>query len=420
MDKKDSNYDIFDILQFNINLDDEIYLIKIYPSKDNITIIFKIEKEKIKTYYYYEKFDLRDFKQKNKIFINDENIKEVFITLKNIIDKSSKTLVTNLYKSVIKFSKENEFVIDFTLRKKIISQNRLNPILISQIEDTNNGIDLLTKHMAKINTNIEKQKNIIEGIKSNIVNINNNLKNLKSDIQSIWDLTKKMNKRNDKNNINKNEFKKLNNNQENKDNEETFLCFENLKLNRNGILLLLFLFNIITLLVASNILTSINKMKCQLGVEKINEKEFNKKLKIMNVLNEFSMGSFDIIKTKIKKRLNIKDKINGNNKRKMYEKNDNLLLEKNNKNNIEYRKSNITNNGNINSKKVKSKVDDDNQSNNFYSKNVSILKESEGYFNKKRNQVSDNLLLRVSKSHYLRVSLKLIFFLDFFLWRFFE
>ena len=420
MDKKNSNYDIFDILQFNINIDDEIYLIKIYPSKDNITIIFKIEKEKIKTYYYYEKFDLRDFKQKNKIFINDENIKEVFITLKNIIDKSSKTLVTNLYKSVIKFSKENEFVIDFTLRKKIISQNRLNPILISQIEDTNNGIDLLTKHMAKINTNIEKQKNIIEGIKSNIVNINNNLKNLKSDIQSIWDLTKKMNKRNDKNNINKNEFKKLNNNQENKDNEETFLCFENLKLNRNGILLLLFLFNIITLLVASNILTSINKMKCQLGVEKINEKEFNKKLKIMNVLNEFSMGSFDIIKTKIKKRLNIKDKINGNNKRKMYEKNDKLLLEKNNKNNIEYRKSNITNNGNINSKKVKSKVDDDNQSNNFYSKNVSILKESEGYFNKKRNQASDDLLLKISKSHYLRVSLKLIFFLDFFLWRFFE
>ena len=420
MDKKDSNYDIFDILQFNINIDDEIYLIKIYPSKDNITIIFKIEKEKIKTYYYYEKFDLRDFKQKNKIFINDENIKEVFITLKNIIDKSSKTLVTNLYKSVIKFSKENEFVIDFTLRKKIISQNRLNPILISQIEDTNNGIDLLTKHMAKINTNIEKQKNIIEGIKSNIININNNLKNLKSDIQSIFDLTKKMSKRNDKNNINKNEFKKLNNNQENKDNEETFLCFENLKLNRNGILLLLFLFNIITLLVASNILTSINKMKCQLGVEKINEKEFNKKLKIMNVLNEFSMGSFDIIKTKIKKRLNIKDKINGNNKRQMYEKNDNLLLEKNNKNNIEYRKSNITNNGNINSKKVKSKVDDDNQSNNFYSKNVTILKESEGYFNKKRNQASDNLLLKISKSHYLRVSLKLIFFLDFFLWRFFE
>ena len=31
MDKKDSNYDINDILQFNININDENYLIKIYP-----------------------------------------------------------------------------------------------------------------------------------------------------------------------------------------------------------------------------------------------------------------------------------------------------------------------------------------------------------------------------------------------------
>ena len=208
MDKKDSNYDMFDMVQFCINIDNENYLIKIYPSKDNITIIFKIEKEKIKTYYYYEKFDLRDFKKKNKIFINDENIKEVFITLKDIIDKSSKTLDKSLYKTIIKFSKENEFVIDFTLRKKIVSQNRLNSILINQIEDNNNGNDLLTKHMEKLDTAIEKQKNIIENINNNIININNNLKNLKSDIKSIINLTKKMNTRNDKNKINKNKFKK--------------------------------------------------------------------------------------------------------------------------------------------------------------------------------------------------------------------
>ena len=237
MDKRDSNYDIIDIVQFCINIDDENYLIKIYPSKDNITIIFKIEKEKIKTYYYYEKFDLRDFKLKNRIFINDENIKEVFITLKDIIDKSSKTLVKNLYKAIIKFSKENEFVIDFSLRKKIVSQNRLNQILINQIEDNNNGNDFLTKHMEKLDTTIEKQKNIIENINNNIININNNLKNLKSDIKSIINLTKKMNTRNDKNNINKNKFKKSQINQENKDNKETFL-----KMIRNRILLLLFLF----------------------------------------------------------------------------------------------------------------------------------------------------------------------------------
>ena len=274
MDKRGFNNDINDILQFIINIDGENYLIKIYPSKDNITIIFKIEKEKIKTYYFYEKFDLRDFKQKNKIFINDENINQVFITLKEIINKSSKTLVKNIYKSVIKFSKENEFIIDFTLRKKIISQNRLNPILISQIEDNNNGIELLTKHMAKLDTDIEKQKNIIEDINSNIINISNNLKNIKSDIKTINSLTKKMNKKYDKNNINKSKIKKSSNNQENKNNKISFLCFEYLKLNRNGILLLLFLFNLIILLAAFSILTSIKKMKNKLGVEKINEKEF--------------------------------------------------------------------------------------------------------------------------------------------------
>lgn len=407
MDKKDSKYDITDFLQFNINVEDENYLIKVYPSKDNITIIFKIEKEKIKTYYYYEKFDLRDFKKKNKIFINDENIKEVFVTLKDIIDKSSKTLVKNLYKSVIKFSKENEFVIDFTLRKKIVSQNRLNPILISQIEDNNNGIDLLTKHMAKLNTSIEKQKNIIEDINSNIININNNLKNLKSDIKSISDLTKKMKKRKDKNNINKNKFEQSSNYQEKKDNEESFLCFENLKLNRNGILLLLFLFNLITLLVAYRILTSINRMKNELGAEKLNEEDFNKKLQIMNMVNEFSMGSFDIIRKKIKQKLNQKEKSNGNNKRKMSEIND--------KKAIEYKKPNINVNGNINinssSRKLESKVD---RNANFYSKNTSILKEK--YFKKKRGDSSNDFLLKISNSHYLKASLKPILFMTFFPW----
>jgi len=409
MDKKDD-----DILQFNIDIDDETYLIKIYPSKDDITIIFKIEKEKIKTYYYYDKFDIRDFKQKNKIFINDDNIKEVFITLKDIFDKSSKTLDTNSYKAVIKFSKNNEFVMDFTLRKKIVSQNRLNPILISQIEDNNNGIDFLTKHMVKLDTSIENQKSIIEDINSNIININNNLKNLKSEINSISNLTKKMNKRNDKNNINKNKFNKSVINKKNKDNEESFLCFKNLKLDKSGILLLLFLFNLISLLVAFSILTSINKMKYELGVEKINEEEFNKKLKIINMLNEFSMGSFDFIKKKIKNRISIKDKDknNGKNKRKLYEIND--------KNIIEYKKPDITKNVKIKEKKLKKIVDDDNRDFIFYLKNTSILKENEKYFSKKRNQPSDDLLLKINKSHYLKIKLKLILFLTFFPWMFYE
>ena len=410
MDKKDSNYDINDILQFNINIDDENYLIKIYPSKDNITIIFKIEKAKIKTYYYYEKFDLRDFKQKNKIFINDENIKEVFITLKDVIDKSSKTLVKNLYKIVIKFSKENEFIIDFTLRKKIVSQNRLNSILINQIEDNNNGIDLLSKNMAKLDTRFEKQKNIIEDINNNIININNNLKNLKSYIKSISNLTKKMSKRNDTNNINKSKIPNFN--QENKDNKESFLCFENLKLKLKGILLLLLLFNLITLFVSYNIFSSINKMKYELEVEKINEEDFNKKLKIMNMINECSIDSFDLIKKIIKQELKTNEKNNGKNKRKMQEISDKII--------IEYKNPNISNNGNINNKKLKSKIDKDSPNANFYSKNISTLKENKKYFNETRSQSSDNLLLKIFNSHYLRTRIKSIFFMTFFPLRIFE
>ena len=415
MDKRDSNYNINDILKFSINIDEDIYLIKIYPSKDNITIIFKIEKEKIKNYYYYEKFDLRDFKQKNRIFINDENIKEVFVTLKDVIDKCSKTLVKNLYKIDLKFSNDSAFIIDFTLRKKILSQNRLNSIIINQIEENNNGIDLLTKHMIKLDTNIQKQKNIIEDINSNIIIINNNLKNLKSDIKSISNLAKKMNKQNDKININnKNKIEKSTNNHENKENEESFLCFENLKLTKKAILVILFLFNLTTIFIAFSILTSINKMKLELGVDKIDEKEFNKKLKVMHMLNEFSMGSFDVIKRKIKQRINEKDKKKEKNKRKLYQINDNLSQEENNKNVIEYKKPNIMKNAKNNNKKLKSLVDNNNPNISFYSSNLSIIKENEIYFNKKVDILADDLLIKINKSYYLRNNLLVILFLMFF------
>ena len=221
-----------------------------------------------------------------------------------------------------------------------------------------------------------------------------------------------MNKKYDKNNINKSKIKKSSNNQENKNNKISFLCFEYLKLNRNGILLLLFLFNLIILLVAFSILTSIKKKKYELGVEKINEEEFNKKLNIIYLLNEFSMGCFDIIKSKIEERLNKNHNNNQKNKRKIYE--------INNKNDIEYKKSNITKNGNIYKKILKALIEDYNRNPNFYSKNESALKQDEKYLNKKGEQPSDALLVETSNSHYLRTSLKSIIYLTLFLWKIFE
>ena len=117
------------ILKYNVNINEDIYLIKIYPFKDNITIIFKIEKENIQTYYYFEKFDLKDFKQKNKIFLYDENIKDVFCTLKDNIDKCSIILSKNLFKIFIIFSNDNGYIFDFILRKKVLPKTRLNTLL---------------------------------------------------------------------------------------------------------------------------------------------------------------------------------------------------------------------------------------------------------------------------------------------------
>ena len=74
-----------------------------------------------------------------------------------------------------------------------------------------------------------------------------------------------------------------------KDKEKSFFSFENLESNKNGILKLLFGINLITMIIAIYIWTSINKMKIQLGVEKINEEEFNKKLLVINLVNELSV-----------------------------------------------------------------------------------------------------------------------------------
>ena len=41
------------LLKLPIKHDNIKYLLKIIPSKDNISLIFKLEKEKIQTYYYY-------------------------------------------------------------------------------------------------------------------------------------------------------------------------------------------------------------------------------------------------------------------------------------------------------------------------------------------------------------------------------
>ena len=96
-----------DNIKIPILLKEEKYLINIYPSKDNINIVFKLEKEKIKTFYYFEKYDLKDFHQKNKFFLNDMNIHDVFIHLKNIAKKYNKIIENKDIKINLLFTDDN-------------------------------------------------------------------------------------------------------------------------------------------------------------------------------------------------------------------------------------------------------------------------------------------------------------------------
>ena len=126
-----NNEESSNIIKKNLALNDDEYTIKIYSSKDSNSIVFKLVPDKLQTYYFYEKFDLRDFQQKKcKQFSSDESIKEIFITLKTLIGKYTIELEQKSLKIDVIILNKEETIISFSLRKIIISQNRLNQILV--------------------------------------------------------------------------------------------------------------------------------------------------------------------------------------------------------------------------------------------------------------------------------------------------
>ena len=156
------------ILKYDANINGDNYLINIYPSKDNITIIFKIEKEKVLTYYYYEKFDLKDFKKRGKKFLFDENINDVFSTLKKSINKCSILLNKNLFKIFITLSDKDGYIADFTLRKKILSKYRFNTLLMNQIEFNNSGVDSLSLYSQNLKRIRTELRYTLEGMSNKL------------------------------------------------------------------------------------------------------------------------------------------------------------------------------------------------------------------------------------------------------------
>ena len=366
-----------DIIQISLNIDEEKYIIKIYSSKDHATIIFKIEQENIQTYYFYEKFDLRDFKQKYKQFTPNNSIQEVFNTLKQMIEKSTTKLEKKSLKMNISFLNESETIATFCLKKKIVSQNRLNPLLVEQIQDNKSKIKDLKKQAIKFDKLIQNQNDIINNINNKIDTINNNINNIINDINNINNTIKnsikieeqkiiddnknniqfksysntniiktkkgeKDKKKNQNNKNNKNDNKKeiINENKEdniieNKEKEEIkgnkIFNINNSKLFYGQFNYFLIAINVITLIFMIHLLYIFFLLKNDFNYEKLKEENFRKKLEIFNFLDDLNDKDLESLEQYIK----IQNYIKNNNKTN----------------------NNINNNININNYKVKIKPD---------------------------------------------------------------
>jgi hypothetical protein len=315
--EKESNETIIseNNIKIPIYLNGEKYIINIYPSKDNINIIFKLEKVKIITYYFLAKFDLKDFQKINKIFIFDKNINDIFTSLnllcRNYIINLESTIKE--YKMIIVFQSKENKKIKFTLFKKIVSQEKINPLLGGQIEDNKIKLNILRNQIIKIEkssklkneiiskikvslSNINKKLNNISTINLNNLNIsnstvstknsssietisnpenNNNINNIEDDYPEEKDIKKEKEKeiekekekekdKNTQNTQNKKEKEKDNKNANN-NNNNTFFCYDSSQ--NKKIIEFLIILNVVTILIVLYILGSNHNLRINLEFE---------------------------------------------------------------------------------------------------------------------------------------------------------
>ena len=170
-----------------LNINEVNYILKIYISKNNSSIIFKIEQKNIQTFYFYEKCDLRDLqKMNNKMFVSNKNIEEAFYTLKQLIEKSTTKLERKKLTIKILISTHSKTnILSILLRKKIVSQNRLNTLLVGQIQSNKSNIKHLKKQEKIFDELFQNQNNDINNINNKIDLISNNIKNMNNIIDKI-------------------------------------------------------------------------------------------------------------------------------------------------------------------------------------------------------------------------------------------
>ena len=313
--EKESNETIIseNNIKIPIYLNGEKYIINIYPSKDNINIIFKLEKVKIITYYFLAKFDLKDFQKINKIFIFDKNINDIFTSLnllcRNYIINLESTIKE--YKMIIVFQSKENKKIKFTLFKKIVSQEKINPLLGGQIEDNKIKLNILRNQIIKIEKSSKLKNEIISKIKVSLSNINNKLNNISTinlnnlnisnstvstknsssietisnpennnninnieddypeekDIKKEKEIEKEKEKEKDKNtqNTQNKKEKEKDNKNANNNNNNTFFCYDSSQ--NKKIIEFLIILNVVTILIVLYILGSNHNLRINLEFE---------------------------------------------------------------------------------------------------------------------------------------------------------
>ena len=331
MEFRDNDYDSKEILMTTDKIKiphyykNEKYLISIYISKDNININFKLEKEKIQTYYFFEKFDLRDLNQKSKLFLTYTNIKEIFVKLKEIsnsyfIDLEIKgNKISIIFKNI-----STNAVIKFALRKKIVSQKKINNLIEEQLGDNTSKLNIIKNQIIKTDKSINIKNDIINNIRTRITKINDTLNNIpiiSTNNNSIINSSTKNSSTNESNsennsnhnnedeyqetmndsnninqpnqnqnqkpetnnnvnnnkNINNSSSKKNDNNNNNKNNDnnlDTFFCFDkNDPAQNKKIIELLIILNVVTIVIVLYILSSVYNFRLNLDPDSMNENE---------------------------------------------------------------------------------------------------------------------------------------------------
>ena len=325
-----------EIIEISKIINEINFSLKIYFSKDKQSIIFKVEQDDIQTHYYYEKFYLLDLKNNNKRFSLMNNLNEIFLNIKYIIEKySTKIEEEPSNKIKIEFSNNSEIIATFSLRKKILSQNRLNPILVQQIQLNKNKIKAIKKQASKLEKSVSNQTDMINEINKKIESINENLNNIINTINNFKEDLKneQINTQNQKKNkeekskrhkeeeINKNK-EKIGIKEENSD-KSTKKNFNN----KNSFLELVFIINLFIIILIAYLFYRVNLVENNEILEKTRKNKLKSMFSILDALENLEGDDLNFIQDmfeeennkKLNKIANMKDKINNKIKKGNFE-----------------------------------------------------------------------------------------------------